>query len=334
MSQPIRRILVAVRDLDCMDLAAHKAAQLSRRMGAELCLFHAITEPLYFEIMSYSRQSIHDTEASRLAAVTARLEKTAAPLRSENLKVCVDAAWDYPSQDAVIRTAIRWKADMVVVDCPRYSHMAPWFMHFTDWELMRSCPVPVLLIKSHVHYTRAPVLAALDPEHSHGKPPALDADIVDYAGQLAAALDDYLHVVYAFNPMPDLAASELVMPLVVAEVEQQGYDTAHHKLDPVLEKLGIAPKRRHIEEGCPIDVIERVVRDTGAQILVMGSVSRSGLKGLFIGNTAERLLDRLGCDLLVIKPAGFHHSIEPVPRGAQVVPAPAVTAAMAASAVS
>jgi universal stress protein E len=37
----------------------------------------------------------------------------------------------------------------------------------------------------------------------------------------------------------------------------------------------------------------------------MGAISRSGLKGLFLGNTAEDILDRLHCDLVIVKPAGF-----------------------------
>jgi universal stress protein E len=48
--------------------------------------------------------------------------------------------------------------------------------------------------------------------------------------------------------------------------------------------------------------LEAVARRTGAGIVVMGAVSRSALKRLFIGSTAEHLLDRLPCDVLVVKP--------------------------------
>ena len=37
----------------------------------------------------------------------------------------------------------------------------------------------------------------------------------------------------------------------------------------------------------------------------MGAVSRSGLQRIFIGSTAERVLDRLPCDLIVVKRPGF-----------------------------
>jgi universal stress protein E len=37
----------------------------------------------------------------------------------------------------------------------------------------------------------------------------------------------------------------------------------------------------------------------------MGAVSRSWLQNVFIGHTAERVLDRLPCDLMVVKPSEF-----------------------------
>ena len=329
MPHPIRRILLAVKSLDVPDSAAgKKAAQLARGLKAELCLFHALTEPLYVEVISFSKDPIIQAEENERKRIAADLHADA--LRAENLKVTTAAAWDYPSHDAVIRTALRLGADMVVVDCPRRTHTAPWFLHFTDWELLRKCPVPVLLVKNHEVYHRAPVLAALDPDHLYGKPASLDLDILDYASSLASALQDQVHAVHAFNPIPDMAASQVAIPQAVAEAGQQAYTKAHDSLDPILDQMGISQRHRHVQEGFVIDVIEKVVRATGAQMLVMGAISRSGVKGLLIGNTAERMLDRLGCDLLIVKPSDFSHSVSDFARGAQIVPSPALAAALGA----
>jgi universal stress protein E len=331
MPHPIRRILIAVKGFDTGDLAAgKKVAQLARGLNAELCLFHALTGPLYLEVAALSKEPAAQAEQATLAEVKSHLEKMAVHLRSEGLKVTTAAAWDYPSHDAVIRAAQRLGADMVVVDCPRHSHTAPWFLHFTDWELLRKCPIPVLLIKNRELYRRAPILAALDPDHVGGKPATLDLDILDYGSSLASALDDHLHAVHAFNPIPDMPASEIVVPQRLAEAEDQAYAHAHDALDPLLDQVGISQNHRHIEEGFTVDVIENVVRATHAQILVMGAISRSGLKGLLTGNTAERMLDRLGCDMLIVKPADFRHLVNDTPRGVQLAPSPALAAAVAA----
>ena len=331
MPRPIRRILVAVKELDSGGLAvANKAAQLARRLKAELCLFHALSGPLYLEVVSLSKRPVTEAEEATLAEVTSRLEKIAAHLRSDTLKVTTAAVWDYPSHDAVVRMALRLGADLVLVDCPRHNHAAPWFLHFTDWELLRKCPLPVLLVKNHELYRRAPVLAALDPGRARGKPADLDLDILDYGSSLASALDNHLHAVHAFNPIPELSAREIVVPQRLAEAEQQAYAKAHDSLDPLLDQAGVSQNHRHIEEGVAVDVIDNVVRATGAQILVMGAVSRAGLKGLLIGNTAERMLDRLACDMLIVKPADFSNAVSATPRGAQIVTSPALAAAVAA----
>jgi universal stress protein E len=329
LSHAIRRILVAVKDPRVAECpAARKAAQLARGLEAELSLYHALTGPLYLEVTSLGKAPATQAEEATRATVTGQLEKMAAPLRSGNLKVVTEVNWDYPSQDAVIRAALRLKADLVVVDCPRHSHTAAWFLHFTDWELVRKCPVPVLLVKNRTDYLRAPVLAALDPNHTEGKPLSLDRYILDYGTTLALALGDHVHAGHAFNPIGDLTAGQSLIPQLVAEAGQEAYSIAHASLDPLLDQSGVEQSRRHIEEGFPIDVIERVLQRSGAQILVMGSVSRTGLKGLTVGNTAERMLDRVPCDMVIVKPSDFLNTVPQVSRGAKVVPRPALAAAV------
>jgi universal stress protein E len=65
--------------------------------------------------------------------------------------------------------------------------------------------------------------------------------------------------------------------------------------------------------------IPETAREVGADIVVMGAVSRSGLRRVFIGNTAERVLNQLRCDVLVVKPRRFARRVSRRPRGAQLV---------------
>jgi universal stress protein E len=72
-----------------------------------------------------------------------------------------------------------------------------------------------------------------------------------------------------------------------------------------LETHAIPTANVHLLEGAPHECLQQVALDRAADFLVMGAVSRRGLKKLFIGSTAERTLDRLPCDLVIIKPEGF-----------------------------
>jgi universal stress protein E len=68
---------------------------------------------------------------------------------------------------------------------------------------------------------------------------------------------------------------------------------------------GLPPDRVHVEQGSAVDVLPRAAETLAADIVVMGAVSRSRLQEVFLGSTAERVLDRLGCDVLVVKPGDF-----------------------------
>ena len=50
----------------------------------------------------------------------------------------------------------------------------------------------------------------------------------------------------------------------------------------------------HVVEGLPEDAIPRVADELDAQLVVLGSVGRTGLTAALIGNTAEHIIDRLG----------------------------------------
>ena len=78
---------------------------------------------------------------------------------------------------------------------------------------------------------------------------------------------------------------------------------------------GAVTRRRPL---CPFP---QVARHTHCAMVVMGAVSRSGLKSIFIGNTAERVLDRLQCDLLVVKPLGFETRVPRAVRGVRIAAA-------------
>lgn len=332
MQQRIRRILVAIKDPQIAEcVAARKAAQLARGLSAELCLFHAVTRPLYLDTSSLGEQPVARAREAALSEVIGQLDKLAAPLRTGGLEVRSLASWDYPSHEAVVRAALQLGADLVAVDCARGKHTAAWFFHFTDWELLRSCPLPLLLVKEAASYTRAPVLAAIDPELVTGKPPSLEHDILSYGSILAGALDDHLHAVYAYNPLPALSVEQLLIPQLLAEAEQQAYTEAHALLTPILDSVKIEQRCRHVEEGFAIDVIESVLRRTSAQILVLGSTSRRGIKALTIGNTAERMLDRVRCDMLIVKPAEYASAIHREARGVQIVPMPSSHATVRAA---
>jgi universal stress protein E len=197
-------------------------------------------------------------------------------------------------------------------------------LHLTDWELLRLSPVPVLLVKSPRPYRRPAVLAALDPGHAFSKPAKLDQEILRVAGLVTDALHGTLHAVHAYLPLPPVPVSgELMTANIAARIRADARAKARAAFRGALKTAKIPPSRQHLVASYPANGIQDVARKTRSAIVVMGAVSRSGLKRVFIGNTAESVLDQLACDLLIVKPARFVSGVARARRGVRLVTTPA-----------
>ncbi len=320
--KPIRRILVPVRNTNAKSLpAVAKAAQLAKALGARVQLFHGIAERLYVDSGELARREFSHIEDAYRQERLRELAGLASSLRRRHIEVTTAAEWDFPAHEAILRNAQAFGADLIVLDAHPAPHRAPWLLRFTDWELLRLSAVPVLLVKKRTPYHRPKVLAAIDPSHAFAKPAKLDDEILQYGNAIADALHGTLHAVHAYDPLPIGAApAQLSAPGGCAQIQAQIASRAWKEVDRTLRSCPIPAERRHLVGRHPIDAIEEVTREIGSGIVVMGAVARSGLKRLIIGNTAEKVLDDLPCDLLIVKPKPFHRRVGGRPRGARIVP--------------
>jgi universal stress protein E len=319
--KPIRRILVAVKSTGRKKSPAiAKAAALARALDARLELFHAITDPVAFDALSGSAFSQHLESGS--ARHSRRLEQIAEPLRQQGITVATSVEWDYPAHEAVVRRARAIGADLIVAERHAGRHVARWLMRYPDWELLRQSPVPVLLVKRARVYKAPRILAAIDPTHAFDKSARLDQSILELAGSIAGAVHGTLHVLHAYVPTAaGLDARRLnvanAAQLIIDEAEKQ----AVLRVDKALRAADLASldaRRRHLVPLHAANAIPALARKLASDMVVMGALSRSGMKGLIIGNTAERVLDELRCDVLVVKPPGFESAVGTQVRGPEL----------------
>jgi universal stress protein E len=323
--RPIRKILVAVKQPSARVLpAVDKAVQLARACGASLELYHSITERVladpYAEYLNYMADFERETEQR----YTLELENLAAMLRKQGVNARATADWDYPAHDAIVRRARRDNVDLIVAECHAGKRKAaPWLLHLTDWELLKSSPVPVLLIKNANPWKTPVVLAALDPAHANAKRAGLDPEILAAASTLSEELNGSLEAMHSYEPIPTRVLMGLgasgTMPSELAAIQEK---QARKLFQQALTGYAETQIPRHLVAGKPSEAIPEVARETGCSILVMGAVSRSGLKRVFIGNTAERVLDSLTCDVFVVKPPSFRSSVSERSSGIRYVGLP------------
>jgi universal stress protein E len=113
------------------------------------------------------------------------LERMANRMRREGIVVDTRVQTGVPVHEAILREVRNTDADLLVVQARKHKALARLLLTQTDFELIRHCPVPLLIVKGRAAWGKPTILAALDPYHTHNKPYALDGEIMDAARAMA-----------------------------------------------------------------------------------------------------------------------------------------------------
>lgn len=301
-------ILVVIDPTETAQPALEHAAALARRTGARLELFICAYDASLLDASHADLATLARARTELIGNRLNRLRSLAKPLQDQGLTVTVDARWDSPLHEGILRKAAESSAGLVVKDTHYHPLLKRSFFSNTDWHLIRECPTPLWLCKPRALPEKPRILAAVDPLHEMDKAAELDHAIMTAATDLAAATGGETHVFHAFDIAATFAyaaplSSPIVLPLkelVDAATEQ--HTTATHELT---DRYRVPHERVHIHQGAARDGLVAATEHLAADVVVMGALSRRGLSRLFIGNTAEDVLDKIGCDILVVKTAAL-----------------------------
>lgn len=284
--------------------SAMLGARLASRLDAALELY----VPVYNSQVSLAhfetRDHLQHARDLLVRHAIERLEKLAATLPSGVTAEC-HAAWDHPAEEALIRHVLERGADMLVVALPEEETRGRRHWSAGLWQLVRHCPVPVLLTRGRPWNDAPVVVAAVDPLGRHARHGDLERRILVEASALATGVGGVLHAWHAWQPGLRIAVGGLDQPLEHGGMHEG--DEARHR-EAVLQALqaaGVTPARVTVTEGQPEQALPEHCQETGADLVVMGAIARNPFGRIFLGSTAERVLDRLPCDLLVVKPEAF-----------------------------
>mgnify|MGYP001074606093 FL=1 len=313
-TRKIRTILVGVlAPEERSQPAVERAAKLAAAFRAELILFHAALEPAISGRSLFDSRRLAALRGAVVATRRAMLEKLCAQLQARGITARCAVVWEDPPYAAVIRAAIRDNADLVVIGAhrPRASRLP--ILRQNDWELMRYCSRPLLIVRQPVKRSGA-VVAAVDPSHANDKPAALDVELAKAGAVLAAGLNTELHVAHC---IPDSA-----FPLghITPKDRLRMKRERQARVEEVLEKARVDARKVHMLDGLVEVALPVLLRKVHAQALVLGALSRRWLQGFVVGNTAERLIHETTCDLLIVKPAGFKTRLPRARRESIVMP--------------
>jgi universal stress protein E len=294
--------------------AMHRAAWLARSVGAELELFVSYYNEYLSGDRFFDSRSLKKARREVIAAHEKHLKELAEPLRRSGLIVRTAVTWDHPLYEGIVRHAVAVGADIVFKDTHHHSALMRTLFTNTDWNLIRTCPVPLWLVKPQEIADQPVFMAAIDPMNKHDKPAALDDQILVLSNMLAEKSNGAVHAFHSYDPRiivataPANAYIPVSLPLDVIDAQMR--EEHEKRFNEITEYHGFDDKNAHLVSGLAHEELPLMANKFHADVIVMGAVARNRLKRIFIGATAERILEHLPCDLLVVKPDWFHTPVE------------------------
>lgn len=249
--------------------ALERAGNIAREIGGEVHVYVAIHADL-------AKSVDKPAEISRLLATQRqRLNTAVLSLRGRGVPVSTEVEWDKDWYSAVVRAVQRNGADVVLKSSHKHSTRERFLNRTSDWTLIRQCRCPVLLVKEGPQRESRRVLAAVDIRAANESYEKLNRHIIDFSQHFLENRGAEVHFINAFEDLgafPDRNA--------------------------LLKSCGVSSDRIHIQLGEPGEVIVRGAHELDASLVVVGNLARSGLSAAISGNTVEKVLDKLDCDVL------------------------------------
>jgi universal stress protein E len=250
----------------------NRAASVARNSGAEIHAHVCFSVPS--GVRANDKDSLREAEQSRHEAWVERL---VAPLQSEGLKISTEVECDEDWRSALIAAAKRSEADLIVRSSFRRSALQRRVLKTTDWALLREAHCPVLLVKTERIGKLEKVLVALDIKDKDETHKTLTDQVIAHARSVAERSGAELHAVNAYQ-----GAMSFVHPPDLAK------------------RVGIERSMAHVGDGSPEAIIAKEAEKLGSPLVVIGSLARKGVSGIVVGNTAERILDDINADVMVV----------------------------------
>ena len=284
--------------------AIRRITELARGNGSELTLLGTIAQP------SRRHRLLHRDEVDAAITSAQRHEIMRRLERWRDAADGVPTRIDVQAGNAalvILGHVLTEGHDLVVVtsDDDREDHA-------TIKRLLRKCPCPVWVIRP----TRARiqrVLVAVDPEPDEA---ALNHTLLELAAGMVDLHGGELHLLHAWelygeSTMRSSSFASVSADRLQALLDAERDDRTRALNDLVASsKVAEAPWHIHVSKGHPGRTVPEYVHKHRINLLVMGTVARTGLTGLIMGNTAEQVLDAVHCSVIAVKPSGYVSPLE------------------------
>lgn len=299
--------------------ALERATALAKNNQARLTVVVVIDEIPPGTKLLERALSPEDLQANMVAEHRKRLEELVAPW-TKNIEIQTWVLIGTPFLE-IIMEVLRNGHDLVIKTAESGGLLDRVFGS-DDMHLLRKCPCPVWLVKSKSPKAYRRILVAVDtddfyPLEELNTRHLLNLQILEMASSLALSEFAELHVVHVWDvigeSLVNIVFNDTPEEKIAAHVKQVGRINAANLEELMREvtsnigqdALGYLKPKTHLIKGAPRKEVPAFAKEIKADLVVMGTVARTGIPGFIMGNTAETILNQLDCSILAVKPPGF-----------------------------
>jgi nucleotide-binding universal stress UspA family protein len=284
-----KNILVALDFVSSEQAEIDHALTLAEIHQSKVTLISVIPELAADAHLEISAMSPQERMELQLSKREQKLEGVASCLKAKGISVSYLATCGAPCLE-IIKQVIREDHDLLVISERETHGLKKRLIGSTAMQLLRKCPCPIWAVNPEhpEHYNRTMATIDVRKDDQTNDNISLNNTILTMAGTLANADHSELHLLN-------------ILPSEDARSEHLG------KIKTLLSdnELELPDERIYLKTGDVTAVIPASAEENNIDLLVMGMLSRTGIVGFFIGNTAEKIISSVNCSVLVIKPKEF-----------------------------
>ncbi len=289
--------------------ALARAISIAKQTSATVELFLVAYNRQLVNHWTFDAEQLALLQKEYLASQLRWLETYVNDVVGQGLTVNLDVQWHKDIATAVLDKTEQVSADMVFKSTHQHPRLNRLFFTPTDWRLLQHCHVPLLLakpLKEADKFTAYQIImAAVDPVNANDKPANLDKAILDASVAFTALFSADIHITHCFQPVGlelwqgmSSVGMDQSIPMVDFNEYQKSIENYHQKsLDELVKDYGFDDSSLHLVSGEVEFELAELVQNTHVDLLVMGMGDNVG----FIGNTVEKILDNVHCDILSVK---------------------------------
>ncbi len=260
-----------------------------------------------------SMLSSDERDAMRRGVIQQReewMKEVSAPYLQAGIQFTIKVIWHHRPFEAIIGEIFAGEHDLLLKATRKHDTLETVFFTPTDWHLLRKCPCPVLLVKNHDWPLNGSIVASVHVGSESETHVSLNHYMTEQAIKFSKPLNAEVYLANSYPVTPANVTVEL------PEFDPTSYTDAVRgfhltSMKALRQKYTIDEDHTRVLEGLPEDVIPKVATEVRAGLVIIGTTGRTGLSAVFIGNTAENVIDKINCDILALKPHGYISPLDP-----------------------